>query len=150
LHHEPSKTFFQLILYLGNVARTIRVASTGSNSFTGSAGGSEVQVGQGSTPPTRSDVDIETPFANGGVEDAAVSTAIGVYDFAGQITVTTIITPANGAGTITETALIWEFQDTGLTGRKFLMAHDAISPGVSFIATETITVTYTWQLWWIS
>ncbi len=136
----------RIIQDITNVARTVRFSATGNNPWPDGPGGSEVQVGQGSTPPARSDVDIETPFANGGVEDAAVSTAIGVYDFAGQITVTTIITPATGTGTVTESTLVWQFQDEGAVVRKFLMAHDLISPGVSFIATQTITVTYTWQL----
>ena len=137
----------RLIQDITNVARNVRFSATGNNPWPDGPGGSQVQVGQGSTAPTRADFNIETPFANGGLEDGLVSTALGVYNSSlGQVTVTGVFGLTTGAGTITESILVWQFQDTSITIRSFAMAHDAISPGVSFVASQIITVNYIWQL----
>ncbi len=130
----------------GGVNRSIQSGGSGS-AWNNSTGGSRFQVGQGSTPAARSDLAIETPFATGGPEDSLQNSNVGGYNSGlGQISVTALIGPTNGSGTVTETVDMWFFQKNTGGGHNFLMAHDLISPGVSFVAAQTLTVQYTWQL----
>ena len=89
-----------------------------------------------------------SPFANTGPEDSLQNSNVGGYvSGLGQIQVTATIGPTVGAGTVSETVDMWHFQDvTTSVPRNFLMAHDLISPGVAFIAAQTLTVQYTWQI----
>ena len=131
----------------GGTNRLIKSGVSGAT-WNNNTGGSRFQVGQGSTAPARSDLAIETPFANTGPEDSLQNSNVGGYvSGLGQIQVTGTIGPTAGAGTVTETVDMWHFQDITLgVPRNFLMAHDLISPGVAFIAAQTLTVQYTWQL----
>jgi len=129
----------------GGVNRTIQTGGSGS-AWNNSTGGSRFQVGQGSTPAARSDLAIETPFGSA-PENALVDSNVGGYNSGlGQITITALIGPTGGSGTVTETVDMWFFQKNTGGGHNFLMAHDLISPGVAFIAAQTLTVQYTWQL----
>jgi len=131
----------------GGVPRNIQLGGSGS-AWNNDTGGSRFQVGQGTTAPSRSDLAIETPFANTGPEDSLQNSNVGGYASGlGQITITATIGPTAGTGTVSETVDMWHFQDvTTSVPRNFLMAHDAISPGVSFVVAQTLTVQYTWQL----
>lgn len=131
----------------GGVPRNIQLGGSGS-AWNNDTGGSRFQVGQGTTAPSRSDLAIETPFANTGPEDSLQNSNVGGYASGlGQITITATIGPTAGSGTVTETVDMWHFQDvTTSVPRNFLMAHDAISPGVSFVLAQTLTVQYVWQL----
>ena len=132
----------------GGVAKTIRIGpSSGPGAWNNATGGSRFQVGQGSSVPARSDLAIETPFANAGPEDSLQNTGVGGWNPGlGQATIVATIGPVAGSGTVTETVDMWFFSDTVPSGHNFLMAHDLISPGVSFVIAQTLTVTYVWQM----
>ena len=132
----------------GGVAKTIRIgSSSGPGAWNNATGGSRFQVGQGSTPAARANLAIETPFANAGPEDSLQNTGVGGWSSGlGQATIVAIIGPVAGAGTVTETVDMWFFSDTVPSGHNFLMARDIISPGVDFVAAQSLTVTYTWQM----
>jgi len=109
--------------------------------------GNEIQVGQGTTTPLRADIDIETAFSNGGAEDSPVNTGIGSYvPSSTQVRVPTTIAPTAGAGSISETVLIAKWYQTTNIQRKLILAHDAISPTVSFISAQSIFVEYRFNL----
>lgn len=125
-----------------NIGATSEYNNTGG----GGAIGSEIAVGQGSTAAARTDFNIETNFANGGPEDTKGSTLSGGYNSSlGQVSVSRTITPTAGTGTVTESAIFFEWIFVGGVG-GFLIARDIISPGVSFIIAQAITIVYTWQL----
>lgn len=101
--------------------------------------GTAFQLGSGSTTPARADYAIETAFATA-PEDDQFDSATGSYA-AGAITVTGAVT-AGGAGTVNEAGLFasWRIQNTN-NAAYYLLFHDAISPGVTFVATDPLAVT---------
>lgn len=102
--------------------------------------GSQIKVGSGSTAPARDDTNIETAFGTA-PESGAFDTGTGSYS-AGNITVSGSIT-AGGAGTINETGFFgaWRVYNTD-NQALYLLFHDAISPGVPFVAGQSITDEY--------
>ena len=104
-----------------------------------------VQVGSGSTPPARTDFFVETIFGTA-PEASAIATAIPVFNSGlGNFKVTGSIN-AGGAGTINESILRPNWQDSGSVFRSFTLFRDIISPAQSFIAGQTIALEYTVQL----
>lgn len=118
------------------------------NNTEGVAGGTgtEIQIGSGSTLPARTDVDIETPF---GVapENSRTVTAVGAYNAVlGQVSVSALIAATGGAGTIRETTMIFRWRNIAGVSKFFLFSHDAIAPAVTFVAAQSVSIQYTWQL----
>jgi len=106
---------------------------------------SRVQIGQGSTGPLRTNFNIETPFANGGVEDGKIDTDDGSFILGpSQVQVGKIISPTGGSGVIEETCLfgVWRI-DSGAQ-RVFLLSRDAVS-SLSFEEGEGVSVRYFWS-----
>jgi len=103
------------------------------------------QVGSGVTAPTRQDFFIETAFGTA-PEQSGIATGIPVWNsgLGNFKNIGSII--AGGAGTINETILRPNWQDSGSVFRSFTLFRDIISPGVPFIAGQTIAVEYTVQL----
>jgi len=130
---------------LSNVARGFTCIHPDSGYNSVNVGGlrSLLRVGTGNTPATRQDFNIESPFSNGGAEDSAFNvigqagynSGLGQISFSGSIT-------AFGAGGIQESILIQRWRDTGGTTRDLLYSRDNISPIVTFIAGETINLSY--------
>ncbi len=117
----------------------------GFNAPAGIKGG-RVKIGQGSTPPVRTDFDIETPFVTP-PESLTVDVTPPIYDnILGQIQFFTI-QQAGGSGTISEIGFFVQWRaNVPSVNKNFMLAHDLVSPTVSFIINQTITVNWTWQL----
>ena len=133
------------------VQRTIRLVSLNQNppnaynSAIGTRGG-QIQIGQGITAPVRTDFDIETPFVVS-PEDSPVDVTPPFYDnVLNQIQFFSSF-QAGGSGSISEICFFcfWRDLSTGGT-RLYLLARDLISPSLSFIATQVITMNWTWQI----
>ncbi len=112
----------------------------------GGARGVLIQVGSGSTPPARTDFDIETAFATApesinftGVSDPVYSSALGNFKFLAAIT-------AGGSGTINESILLSFWQNTANVAKSFVHFRDIISPGQAFVPGQSIALEYTVQL----
>jgi len=125
-------------------------ASSTAFNFTSFAGpiniGSEVQVGSGTSAPARTDVNIETNFGSA-PENGRISTVAALYDQpSGSLSTVNPIGPTGGTGTVSEAGFffVWH-RFLGSAILRYLHFHDSISPGVSFIAAQTITLTYTIQ-----
>jgi len=108
--------------------------------------GSSLQVGSGTTAATNTDTNIETAFGSS-PEDSVFGLGGSPYNVGlNQINGSAGIV-AGGAGTVNESA--WHFFSTGSSfaelNKSYMLFHDSISPGVAFIATQTITVTYLLQ-----
>ena len=108
--------------------------------------GSFLQVGSGSTPPSRSDFNIETAFGTApesvaltGVSDPVFNSGLGNFKYSVSI-------QAGGAGTINESVSFLKFTTNVFNFRSFAMFRDIISPSASFIAGQTIALEYTIQL----
>ena len=102
----------------------------------------KAQVGKGTTPVTRQDFVIESPFTNGGVEDNPQnSNASGYVSGLGKIEAGTLIASTTGAGTITEVVKQIVLEDSFSTIRTMIIMRDIISPA-SFIASESINVNH--------
>ncbi len=95
-----------------------------------------IQIGKGTTPATRFDLALESPFTNGGVEDSPVCCSpMSFIPDSGKISQGTIISPTTGSGTITEVV-----KHVNLSGGKAcIWSRDTISPA-NFIAGQSINV----------
>jgi len=110
----------------------------------GGAIGSEIRIGQGSTPPARTDFSIDTPFVTI-PESGFINTASGAYNSGLGNFIYSALIVAGGSGTISEAGTFFRWQTTSNNTNLFMMARDLISPTVAFVAGQTITVTWTWQ-----
>jgi len=108
--------------------------------------GINTQIGSGTTPPTRSDFNRETPFGTAPENGFITMTNLPIWNSAlGQIvTAGSII--AGGSGTINEIVLTSLINDLSNIQRRILYYRDIISPAQSFIAGQNIFVQYTIQL----
>ncbi len=128
-----------------NVARpSVYFYNTGTNGYNGNVTGeSYIQIGSGVTAPLVSDFNIETPFVGGPEALRTIVTGSGAFNpTASRISIGTNIGPTTQAGTINELCIFMSWKAGGL----FLMSHDAITPGVSFILGETIFAQYFFQI----
>lgn len=131
------------------VTRAFRMVSPNPqvsyNTPLGTRGG-QIKIGQGFTAPARSDFNIETPFTTS-PESLEQNVTPPFYDNTlFQIQFFSSL-QAGGSGIISEIGffVLWRDVTTGGT-RRYLLAHDLISPNVSFIAAQTITMNWTWQI----
>jgi len=108
--------------------------------------GSALQVGSGITAPTNTDFNIETAFGSS-PEDSTFGLGGGAYNEGLNQMAPSAGIVAGGTGTVNESA--WHLFSTGSSfaelNKSYMLFHDAISPGVAFIATQTITVSYLLQ-----
>jgi len=130
---------------LGNVLRTMRAFTSNPNSHN-NAGQRRIQIGKGTTAPTRQDFNIESPFTNGGAEDLSqIYSNGGLNSALGQVKFSIVLT-TTGAGVISETINTYNGRDTAGGGRTWIWTRDLISPTSSFIGGQQVFVEYTWQL----
>ncbi len=146
--NRPLTSFFVTNVLLDNlnIARTLQILGVGGGffSFSQNVVGSLIRIGSGSTPPARSDFNIETPFGTA-PESGFVATDAGVYTSAtGQGTYFGFYV-AGGSGTVSEAATFMQWNASNNVVRQFMMARDLISPTVAFVAAQTISIQYIWQ-----
>ena len=93
-----NKSVFGIINTAGASHEMVVYGDPSANNVFNEAGASRAQVGKGTTPPTRQDRNIESPFTNGGVEDSAQSSNLFGYNSGlAKITIATQINPTTGA-----------------------------------------------------
>jgi len=135
-----------LIKNFSGANQTMKIWGVGQlyNNFTNS--GAQVQVGSGSTPPARTDFNIETPFGTApeslpfnAVSSPVFNSGLGNFKFVASIS-------AGFQGTINESCLINNWGNSGGSNTKFFLFRDIISPAKAFIAGQTIALEYTIQL----
>lgn len=101
----------------------------------------QTQIGKGTTPVSRSDVNTETPFTNGGIEDNRVaSLPFGYSSVLAKITVPTSISPTFGAGSITEVTKFIALRNSTGTEEQYMILRDIINPSEPFIAAQNINI----------
>jgi len=112
----------------------------------GTGFGSTLQVGSGSTPPARTDFFVETPFGTApenfrfaGISNPVYNSGLGNFKLSATIN-------AGGAGTINESILMMQWDNTSSALKTFTLFRDIISPAQSFIVGKTIALEYTIQL----
>lgn len=131
-----------------NVDTTFSVyGSSNGNQFNGGnpTGGSLIQIGTGTTLPTRSDRDIEVPFASGGIEDTKVFTDQGTFlTETNQVQVGKLIAPTFASGIATETCLFSNWKDPTFTFHTVCLSRDLIG-SLAFGAGESVSVRYFWS-----
>ncbi len=104
-----------------------------------------LRVGSGNTPPTRQDFFVETVFGTAPESNAFESaipvfnSGLGNFKNVGSIT-------AGGSGTINESILFNVWDNSANVNELTTLFRDIISPGVSFIAGQSIALEYTVQL----
>ena len=119
------------------------------NDTTGTSDGTRFQIGAGTTPVTRGDVNIETAFGVGAQASPFVPSGLGGFTKATGIVQSSgnVVTSTLG-GVIAECALFgkWHHNATASSSALFMLAHDNISPTVTFLAGQTVNVEYSFQL----
>ena len=111
------------------------------NSGAGGCGGL-IQVGQGTTPASRSDFNIQIPFGTAPESNITSISNSGWNSGLGQLDIPLTIGNAGSFGSISETCLFLRFNGTPSPNPTLLMSRDNISPTVSFLTGETINVDY--------
>jgi len=108
--------------------------------------GNSFQVGSGSTPPARTDTDIETAFGTAPesgnmfpASDPVFNSGLGNFKMIASIV-------AGGSGTINESIWIGQFLNTSNAVNEYVFFRDVISPAVGFIVGQSIALEYTVQL----
>jgi len=129
----------------GSVTRSLRIYGPTDNDLYNDSASAEVQIGEGTTGPTRTDVDVETAFTNGGIEDGPVETDEGTHIIGtSQVQVGKFIGATTGGGTVKETCLFGNYRVIGVGVKKFLLSRDLIG-SVAFVAGENVSVRYFWS-----
>lgn len=100
----------------------------------------QAQIGQGSTPPARTDFNIETPFSNAPESVRNTSLDFGYNSPLGKITIGTTISPAGGPGTITEVTKYVSWRSGGAVNNVICIIRDIVSPGVNFVLGQSIQI----------
>lgn len=98
------------------------------------------QLGSGSTSPSRSNYCIETAFATA-PENAKFEGSWGMHTSGFCINAGAI--SAGGSGTINESAAMTRWATNNNDEYFFAIVRDAISPGVSFVASDVLCATLT-------
>ena len=141
---RPPSTALTLIILTNTDGSTrgIRVYGADANVVFNLQKSAQVQIGKGSSTPTRQDFVIESPFSSSPENVGKGVTQPQAYNSAlGKITIATLISPTGGSGTITETVFTQGWQDTGSNSDRYLIFRDLIS-GSSFIAGQAINIEY--------
>ena len=102
-------------------------------------GGTQLQVGKGTTTPLRTNTSIETAMGTA-PESTRFGTGAGSYAN-GYISFAAAIT-AGGADTVNETGYFNYGFNTAGAFKTFMMFHDKLGAGVSFVAGNTLTTSY--------
>lgn len=108
--------------------------------------GMSIQVGQGITPPARTDFVIETVFGTAPESARVVLTGNPVYSTSSFNFKCLSSFNAGGVGTISESMLLARWDDSLSASGIYALFHDAISPAVSFVIGQSIAVEYTVQI----
>jgi len=133
------------VITTNGTSRTLRIYGTSSNfvwNDTNAVGsqGDFGQVGKGTTPVTRQDINIETPFPDAPENSKQVSLAGGYNSGLGKVTVQTDITPTGGAGAVTEFCKINNMSVIQTNTYEIIaLTRDLVSPPASFIVGEAIS-----------
>ncbi len=128
-----------------SVSRTVIIYAAATNFNDAVANRMRLQVGSGTTPPTRADIDIETPLSTA-PEMMEFESTVPVYNLTNGDFKNTGVVTAGGSGTVNEAIMqaLWIF-NTGVTD-LFTVYRDLISPGQVFTIGQTIALEYTTQL----
>lgn len=120
--------------------RTLRIYSPHLDGF-GFNGGlkAQTQVGQGTTPPTRTDLTIQTPFTNAPESGLVDSAGAGYNAGLGKIQVPTQITPLGGGGTIQEVVSVNTMTIANNQTRTFLFTRKLVS-STNFSIGQTLNI----------
>lgn len=132
------------VVFRGNPAFTARYNANVTVSC-----GTIFQIGSGTTPAALDDFNIETAFANGGLEDNRRNTGLGAYTTGvGRINVAGQISPTTGAGSISEFVMYaqWQIFPNQSQTQIFALSRENISPVVNFAALATINTDYVIQI----
>jgi len=101
--------------------------------------GTYVRIGSSTANPARGDYNVGSAFAtspeSGYINTNSGSYASGVVSLSGSLT-------AGGSGTVNETGLFLTCIDDNTQQVTWMMFHDLLGSGVSFVAGNTLTTSY--------
>jgi len=125
---------------ISGTPRNIKIKGlSNSNTFNRSVA-NFAQIGKGSTPPQKSDINIENPFTNGGIEDNQFAVPNGGFALnTNRILFATQLNPTGGSGGIREVCYFLRFRVSDGSDQLFLIFRDVI-PLVSFVAGQSLTI----------
>ena len=110
------------------------------NNLNVSARSEQGQIGKGTTPAFRTDLNIETPFTNGGQEDNRVTSVPAFYIPATELIELITTIPTSGSGTITEVCKFVIINDNTGVDRVIMISRDIISPGIDFVSGQNVNM----------
>jgi len=127
------------------ITRSLRLYSGGGDLWNEASAGSDVQIGEGTSTPTRIQFDIDTAFTNGGVEDSPQPSDAGTFIIANsQVQVGKFIGPTAGSGLVKEVCLFGIYFVIGIGLKRFLLSRDLVG-SIPFAIGESVSVSYVWS-----
>jgi len=124
--------------------RSVSATNQFNNTLSGGGGG-RIQIGSGSTAPTRQDFSVDTPFIVSPEQDLEAVT-LGILDVPNGTSKIQAFILAGGSGTIREAVQFFQWANLAGTDAFFAIARDLISPSVPFVIAQAITIEWTWQM----
>lgn len=125
--------------------QTVKVIGTSTNQVWGEVTAGTptqfIQVGKGTTPVTRQDIAIESPFTTAPESTRFATIPAGYNSGLGKVTFSGTIGATGGSGSVTEVTKESRIKNTGNLLQDFLYFRDIISPA-SFIIGQAINVSY--------
>ena len=119
---------------------------SGTTAFnTANTSGTKIQMGSGSTAPARSDHVIQTALGSA-PENSYLITNNGSYTVSNTVIYQGDAIPTGGSGTVNEIVTAPHWANHAAAQKKFIIAHDAVSPGVTYVSGKLLRGAYTWQL----
>ncbi len=122
----------------GNIVVSPVITASSNNIFQG--GGYTIQIGEGTTPATNLDFNIEDPFQNAPESLPFGQAGIIYIEDSGEYTQASTLTNLQEAGAISEVVTIGTGKIEGGAVRSFLMIRNNIDPVVNFIIGETVNL----------
>jgi hypothetical protein len=136
----------QPALTIANVIKHINLYRASNNLGNVATNLADIKLGSGLNAPARGDVEIQTALGNA-PESGHLGITSGAYTVSNTVIFQGDANPTGGTGTVNEIGLygFWINGDDGLNN-YYLLAHDSISPGVSYASGRLLRGSYTWQI----
>lgn len=108
------------------------------------APGVQTQLGQGTSTPQRTDIDIETPFTISPESLKLSIIAGGWFPASQQVIAKSLFQNAGANGNAGECALFGRWQNTSRIMNSFMLSHDLVT--INWAKGQNVSVTYTWSI----
>ncbi len=118
---------------------TMSIYTPSSNNWA-NLGGKFIRIGEGSTPATAQDFELEDPFSNA-PESGRVSSSLATYiDGSGKVNQASQFQPMGGNGSISEVVQQLDMKDSGGVTREVQISRIIVDPAIAFLINGQVNL----------